>query len=123
MVQGELAKEGLMEHCEIHLCCLGSGVFVQLLPHEEPLCQQAPSDTDTTPVIIGSLTPNESCTLTIILREGIGTKPQHTMPPTTQPSVSAGSPGQLDCVAAEMSLSRPATLSRTCVEKLYMRNH
>ena len=68
---------------------------------------------DTTPVIIDSLMANELHTLTILLREGIRTKLQHTTPPTTQPSASAGSTDQLDHVTAEMSSSRPATCSTT----------
>ena len=39
----------LMKQCEIHLCYLGNGIFVQLLPHEEPPHQsETPLDTDHT---------------------------------------------------------------------------
>ena len=79
----------LMLCCEIHLCYLGKGVFIQLIPREEPPPNQSPTDVDTKPVIIGSLTARESSTLIILLAEGLGKKPN-----MQQSSVSASAGSQ-----------------------------
>ena len=70
--------------CEIHLSYLGNGIFVQLLPHEEPP-KQCPLELDTIPVVIGSFTANESQTLVTLLRERIGIKPHWCKPSTSVP--------------------------------------
>ena len=64
----------LMDRCEIHLCYMGNGVFVQLVPRIKSDEPTAGTSTGTTPVVIGSLTANKTQTLTILLQEGIRTK-------------------------------------------------
>ena len=66
----------LMDRCEIHLCYMGNGVFVQPVPRIKSNEPTAGTSTGTTPVVIGSLTANETQTLTILLQEGIRTKPK-----------------------------------------------
>ena len=67
-------------------------------------------DAHTKPVIIGSLTAKESSTLTILLKDGLGKKPNVQQTPA---SASVGSQDQIPRVEAEMTMqqTRPTTHS------------
>ena len=67
----------LIDRCEIHLCYMGNGVFVQLVSRIKREKAYKPTEGGkTTSVVIGSLSANETQTLTILLQEGIRTRPK-----------------------------------------------
>ena len=104
----------LMERCEIHLCYAGNGIFIQLIPDEIPLPE--PRDVNVKMEVSGTLTADESLTLSILLKEGLGKAKTKSPPPHQETNVlklattaSAGS--AVDLPQLETELKHPTTRS------------
>ena len=91
-----------MERCEILLCYAGNGIFVQLVPHEIPPTPIPSDEPIVKHEVLGTLTVDETSTLSILVKEGLNTSKEDKKPiPCT--SASAGSADDLPHIESELS--------------------